>query len=115
MVVSALRARIRAALGPGVQITGWSYRLLAPHEHRSARAAAGAARGAIGDAGDLRVLLAVDGGDLDPVADAEAITCLRRAPAGTRPAYEIAYRTGGWRRLLAAGWARRLRPPCRQG
>ncbi|NBE97219.1 hypothetical protein FE391_26060 [Nonomuraea sp. KC401] len=100
-----VRARIQAELGRDAVITGWSYRLLSVEERGSAAAAVRAAAGGIGDRGNVRMLLVVEAEALDPVADADALALLAGAPAGSRVAYEIAYRVRGGLlgRLLGPG------------
>jgi Na+-transporting NADH:ubiquinone oxidoreductase subunit NqrF len=101
--MASLRARIQAGLGCEAVITGWSYRLLPEAADGTAQVTVRAAAGGIGDAGNMRVLMVVDARHLDPVADADALNELRRAPEGARLACEVAYqvRERWWRRW---GW-----------
>ncbi|MGI5286521.1 hypothetical protein ACQEVF_24725 [Nonomuraea polychroma] len=98
--MASVRARIQAALGRHAVITGWSYGVLPTAGADGAQAAVGAVASGIGDAGNVRVLVVVDADQLDPVADADALEELRRAPDGARLAYEVAYqvRERQWRR-----------------
>ncbi|GGK94061.1 hypothetical protein Ppa06_69990 [Planomonospora parontospora subsp. parontospora] len=98
----ALPARIAAELDRTADITGWSYRLLSAGHVRSAQAVVSAARGGIGDAGEVRLLLVVGADHLDPVTDADLIAQLAAAPPGTCLVCEIAcrIRSRTWRRCL---------------
>jgi hypothetical protein len=92
--VSGLRDLVTSALGAEAVVTGWLYVLLTPAQANDPTAAVAAVRAGIGDIGNLRVLLVVSAGDLDPVADADAFRVLRQAPEGSWLAYEISYQLG---------------------
>jgi hypothetical protein len=89
--MAGLRERVRDALGGRADITGWSYRLLAPEVADDGRAALDAVRSTIGDPGNMRMLFIADLTNLDPVADRDAVDVLQHAPSGSRLAYEIAF------------------------
>ncbi|MFF3445398.1 hypothetical protein [Streptosporangium sp. NPDC002721] len=106
----ALPTRIAPEPDRTADVTAWSYRLLSADQAKSARAAVSAARGGVGDAGNVRLLLVVGADHLDPVADADGIAQLA-APPGTRLICEIACRTPpGARRRHLGRWMNRVHP-----